>query len=557
MNSHLNLKVSARPPLENERFNVAVIGGGISGVAIARECARAGRRTLLLEQHDFASGTTSRSTRMIHGGLRYLEYGDIGQVRESLRERQWLLRQYPHLVTPLQFLLALDQNSHRSALAIRAGLWLYRRLYKETLPAAADAGQTEQDRLERLLDAGRRFSIFSFEDAQCEFPERLVAEWLVEAIEAGAVARNHTQVLAVETHNGRATGVVLRDGLSSKEEHVEANWIINATGPWADSVCKGSGIQTKNPMVGGVRGSHIVLSKFAGAPDAAVYTEAVDGRPIFVIPWNEQVLVGTTEVQDRGDPGRVQPSADEIEYLLRSLLRLFPRIRVSREDIHYAFAGVRPLPFSPDKNPSAISRKHYFHDHTPDGAAQMISVIGGKLTTAGSLARECAAQIGVRRPPPALAIASLALASEDGVDRLMDRFVTETAEAGGISQATGRGIVEWHGRGSLAIARLARRSAALRAPLCPHTEHIVAEAVNAFANECAVMLADVLLRRVPVALGACWSSECTQEAAMRIAAAVGWNQQRIASELETFQTEREAFLQKPASISGAAEAAVD
>jgi glycerol-3-phosphate dehydrogenase len=559
MDPHLNPKMEPRRSLEKERFHVVVIGGGINGVAIARECARAGRRTLLLEQHDFASGTTSRSTRIIHGGLRYLEHGDIGQVRESLRERQWLLQRYPHLVNPLQFLLALDQNSHRSALAIRAGLWLYRRLNRQKTARESGTGRTEQDRIERLLDAGRRFSIFSFEDAQCEFPERLVAEWLVEAIEAGAVARNHTQVLAVETSNGRVTGVVMRDGLSGKEERVEATWVINATGPWADNICESSGIHTGNPMVGGVRGSHIVLSKFAGAPDAAVYTEAVDGRPIFVIPWNEQVLVGTTEVQDRGDPGRVQPSADEIDYLLRSLLHLFPRIRVAQQDIHFAFAGVRPLPFSPEKNPSAISRKHYLHDHAPDGAAQMLSVIGGKLTTAGSLARECAAQIGARSASPtlaaaSLAVASLAVASEDGVDRLMDQLVTGTAEAGGISRASARAIVEWHGRRSLAIAALALNSAALRAPLCPHTEHIVAEAVNAFANECAVTLADVLLRRVPVALGACWSPECSREAATRIAPTVGWNQERISAEMEAFEAERQAFLQKPANINNAVEA---
>jgi glycerol-3-phosphate dehydrogenase len=124
----LKPRMNSRAPLENERFHVIVIGGGINGVAIARECARAGRRTLLIEQHDFAAGTTSRSTRIIHGGLRYLEQGDIGQVRESLRERRWLLQRYPHLVRPLQFLLALDGKSHRSALAVRTGLWLYRKM---------------------------------------------------------------------------------------------------------------------------------------------------------------------------------------------------------------------------------------------------------------------------------------------------------------------------------------------------------------------------------------------------------------------------------------------
>src|SRR6202142_4116186 len=161
-----------RRPLEAERFHVILIGGGINGVAIARECARAGRRTLLVEQHDFAAGTTSRSTRIIHGGLRYLEYGDIGQVRESLRERQWLLQRNPHLVNPLQFLLALDGKSRRSALAVRTGLWLYRKMGNAGL--RADGSRAEQDRLERLLDRGKRFSVFSFDHAQCEFPERLV-----------------------------------------------------------------------------------------------------------------------------------------------------------------------------------------------------------------------------------------------------------------------------------------------------------------------------------------------------------------------------------------------
>jgi glycerol-3-phosphate dehydrogenase len=542
METHPNLRMNSRPPLQNERFQVIVIGGGINGVAIARECARAGRRTLLVEQHDFAAGTTSRSTRIIHGGLRYLEHGDIAQVRESLRERRWLLQQYPHLVHPLEFLLALDGNSRRSALAVRTGLWLYRRLGGAGY--GTNGSRIEQDRLERLLDAGRRFSVFSFDDAQCEFPERLVAAWLVDAIESGAVARNHTKVLGIEIRNGRATGVSLQDQLSGKEERVEATWIINATGPWADSICQTSNIQTENPMIGGVRGSHIVLPSFAGAPQAAVYTEAVDGRPIFVIPWNEQVLVGTTEVADAGDPGRVQPSADEINYLLRSLVHLFPKVKVSPDNIRYAFAGVRPLPFSPRKNPSAVSRKHYLHDHTADGAGQMISVIGGKLTTAGSLARECVAKIGVQIPPPALAVAS-----DDGVDPMLEQWVQDVAEAGSISADAAHGIAEWYGKRAVAVAREARGRPEMRTPLCSHTRHIVAEAVDAFNNECACTLADVLLRRVPVALGACWSSSCSREAAMRVAAALGWNEDHAAVELEAFERERAEFLRK-ASLTG-------
>jgi len=515
-----------RRPLEGEHFHVIIIGGGINGVAIARECARAGRRTLLLEQHDFAAGTTSRATRIIHGGLRYLEHAEIGLVHESLIERRRLLQQHPHLVHPVHFLLALDQESGRSALAVRTGLWLYRRLGGGRL--RPDSSDEDKRKLERLLDSGRRWSVFSYEDAQCEFPERLVAEWLVEAIGAGAVARNHTQVLAVDIRHRRAAGVLLRDQISGKEERVESTWIINATGPWADRVCQRSQIRTPHPMVGGIRGSHIVVPRFAGAPDAAVYTEAVDKRPIFVIPWNEQILVGTTEVADQGDPSKVQPAQEEIEYLVRSLLHLFPRVKLSAGDIRYAFAGIRPLPFAPKEKASAVTRRHHLHDHAQDGAERMISVIGGKLTTAVELARQCAAKIGISQKSSN----ALAVASAKNAELLLDQWMIEIRNAGRISEAAAHGIVEWHGKRALEISRVAQLGAELRAPLCSHTEHIVA-------------------------LGGCWSLACSRDAAARLGAVLGWTEKQAAVELEGFERERSSFLHKPPQVNALLEAAAD
>jgi glycerol-3-phosphate dehydrogenase len=539
MSTDSNPAISARPPLHDAHFDVVVIGGGINGVAIARECARAGQRTLLLEQHDFAAGTTSRSTRIIHGGLRYLEHGDLAQVRESLRERTLLLRQYPNLIHRLEFLLPLSRTSRRSALAVRAGLWLYRRIGGQDVANR----RSELHRLEQLLDSGRHFSIFSFEDAQCEFPERLVAEWLMEAVRTGCVPRNHTQVLAVETTNGRVTGLRLRD-LDGSEDRIRAKWIINATGPWADHICQQSSIRTQHPMVGGVRGSHIVLPKFAGAPEAAVYAEAADGRPFFVIPWNQQLLVGTTEVADTGDPAQAQPSAEEIAYLLHSVQGLYPRAQVTAPDVRCAFAGVRPLPYSPGAKLSGLSRRHYLHDHSADGAAGMISVIGGKLTTAASLARECAARI----LGGTTALPQITLADEnrvDEIDEIMERQIADVAGAGAIGHESARGLVEWYGEQSMAIAHATRSRPQLREPLCPHNTHIVAEAVHAMSNEYAVTLADVLLRRVPVALGPCWSLECGRTASKRVGSAVGWDERHTISAWEAFETEREAFLQKP------------
>ena len=521
----------------DRNFDVLVIGGGINGVAIARECAQWSKRTILVEQNDFSSGTTSRSTRIIHGGLRYLEYGEIGLVRESLRERERMLNQMPHLVRPLQFLLALPKNScsiKRSSLAIRTGLWLYHSWAGGKRPASVDCTAFEQQ-----LDNGNTWSVYSYEDAQCEFPERLVAEWLAESVEAGAVVCNHTQLLEISRNNGRVTGARLRDRISGQEYAVQASHIVNATGPWADAVISASGISTPR-MIGGVRGSHLVLPKFTGAPEQAIYTEAVDGRPIFVIPWNGQFLVGTSEVADSNTPDNPQPSTEEIEYLFKSFARLFPRSGLTQADIRYDFAGIRPLPFSPGKVSSSVTRRHILHDHADEGAVGLISVIGGKLTTAASLAREVGRKLGIDIPEPINVFASPAM--EEDVESTVRQWARLVACKAKIPQGCAEAIAEWHGRHALAIAHAASLDERLREPLCPHSCHLVAEAVEAVAHESAVTLGDILLRRVPVALGACWSEECSREAAPKIGRALGWDQSRISIELERLEEERDKFL---------------
>ena len=546
----MTLAVKARPSLESQHFHVVVIGGGINGVAVARECARAGKRTLLVEQNDFASGVTSRSTRIIHGGLRYLEHGELALVKESVREREYLLRERPHLVHPTQFLFLLNEQSQRSSLKVRAGLWLYDRIAGKK---SREPGEMELARVARALDAGHQWLMLNYEDAQCEFPERLVAEWMLEAAEAGAVIRNHCEVLAIDVTQGRARGVLLRDRTTGKDQRVDAGWVFNCAGPWVDRICQRSTVRTNKPLLGGVRGSHIVLPRFSGSPNTAIYTEAADGRPIFVLPWNEQILVGTTEVPDTGDPARTSPSSEEIEYLLKTVTKLFPKSKLTAREIKYAFAGVRPLPNSPGEKPSAVTRRHFLHDHTEDGTARLISVIGGKLTTAASLARECARTIGLKVEEPL----PIAVGPGSSLDPIIDQEVIQIAQAGSVGEETARGLMEWHGRRAMDIARMALVSADLRAPICPHTSHIVAEVVEAYRREYAVSLGDALLRRVPVALGACWSESCSREAALRIGAVLGWKEQDFGANLESFETERTAFLQRPASNIAAFEAAAD
>jgi glycerol-3-phosphate dehydrogenase len=420
-------------------------------------------------------------------------------------------------------------------MSVRFGLWLYSRFAsRRPLRNASN----DRRRLEQLLDNGQRWSVFAYEDAQCEYPERLVIEWLVQAASLGAVVRNYTEALEVQHSNGVVTGVRLRDRVSDDESFVSCDWVVNATGPWADFVCRRSNIETDEPLIGGVRGAHILLPMFSGAPQAAVYTEALDRRPFFVVPWAGQLLVGTTEVNDNRDPSEARASADEISYLLKSFQRLFPGAGVGFDDIRGAFAGIRPLPYVTERTPNSVTRRHFLVDHADHGARHMISVIGGKLTTAASLARECARAIGLDVPEPkGYAIAG------NGNEHL--QLEAPMQEQTGIKQASLAAIESLFGPAAPLVLNLVQRNADLSEPICPHTDHLVGEAVYAAQNEFAITLGDILLRRVPLALSSCWSDECRKTAAARIGKALNWSTQEIARQTVCFQDEYARFLERP------------
>jgi glycerol-3-phosphate dehydrogenase len=525
-----------RTPLTATSYDVVVIGGGINGIAIARECARAGQSTLLLEQHDFASGTTSRSTRIIHGGLRYLEHGELNLVRESLRERDRLLCEHPHLVRPTRFVLALPRKhrlfSLRGALAVRAGLALYGQMATAQCPAPKPS-------LERSLDLGHEFALFDYEDAQCEFPERLAAEWLVEATHYGATARNYCRVLALRPGAVRNT-LRVRDEFTGAESTIEACRIVNASGPWVDEVCS-SALLDGDRLVEGVRGSHILIDCFAGAPANPLYTEAADGRPFFVIPWNGQLMVGTTEVRHQGDPGRACASPDEIDYLVAGFNRLFPQHAIDTGAVRGTFSGVRPLPNTGEhEHYGAVTRRSSIHDHRHDGFPGLYSIIGGKLTTAASLARHCAHALGLRAEGRALP--QVALGPASGFDNTLTHWSHQMSKQYRITPAAARAAAEWHGRCALSVLRRAMNDSSLAQPITSGSDHLLAEVVHAVQREYAVTLADILLRRVPIALTTHWSEEQSIEAADRIGRTLGWSGPRITAELESFVAERDSLI---------------
>jgi glycerol-3-phosphate dehydrogenase len=367
------------------RYDVIIIGGGINGAGIARDAAMRGLKVLLIEKGELGCATTSASTRLIHGGLRYLEHFEFGLVRESLREREILLRFAPDLVKPLAMAIPIYKQSKRGRLTIRAGMILYDLLSSgKSLPRHRMLSRAETlERWPGLNPEGLVGSALYY-DAQVEFPERLVLEIARSAQKFGAEVLMHTRVTNLAVENGAVSGVeYVSEG--GQKQFAEARVVINAAGPWIDLVLERAPVQSPK-LIGGTKGSHIVAPPFAGAPANAIYLEArSDGRPIFIIPWNKLYLIGTTDVRFEGDPDEVRCEDWEIDYLLSETNLALPNARLTRDNILSTYSGVRPLPFQ------SSTRRHFIRQHPQ--LPNLLSIVGGKLTTYRSLAEECVDRI--------------------------------------------------------------------------------------------------------------------------------------------------------------------
>ena len=375
-------------------YDVAIIGAGVNGAGIARDAALRGLRVIVFDQADLCSGTSWISSRLIHGGLRYLEYGEIPLVFESLRERITLRKIAGHLVKPIRICIPIYESARRGPLLIRIGMFIYDLLsVGKTVPGhdMLDRQQTIDNepglRAEGLRAAARYY------DAQVTYTERLVLENLVAARSAGAHIRTYCAVTDIHIDNGAVTGLSCRDVLTGETQDIAARVIINAAGPWVDDVLETTG-RSKKRFIGGTKGSHIIVGEFAGAPQDAYYVEAEsDGRPFFIIPWNGLYLVGTTDIRYDGDLAEVRASEQEVDYLLAETNRVFPDANLGREDIHYAYAGVRPLPRRERGPESAITRRHIIKKNRRI-ARGLVSIIGGKITTYRNLAEQTVDKLG-------------------------------------------------------------------------------------------------------------------------------------------------------------------
>ncbi len=359
---------------------IVIVGGGINGAGMARDAALRGFEVVLFEKGDFCSGTSWTSSKLIHGGLRYLEHFEFGLVRESLREREILLRIHTHNVKPLPFVLPLCDFSPHHAQTLRAGLTLYDLFsFDKSLPNHRTLSREEVIEAAPGLEQKGLGGGFLYYDCQCPFPERLVMSNLHSAVASGAAIFNYHAVISLIAEGDRITRVLVRNELTGDIREVSCDFVINAAGPWVDGVIGRTGTK----LIGGTRGAHLVVKKFPGAPERAVYVNAKsDGRPLFILPWLDYLIIGTTDSRYDDDPDLVQVLPDEVAYLLAEANIFFPDAQLSSDDILFCMSGVRPLPHVPRGHAGGITRRHILVDHAlRDGKVNMVSLIGGKLTT--------------------------------------------------------------------------------------------------------------------------------------------------------------------------------
>lgn len=506
--------------LEGRRFDVLVVGGGAMGAGAARDAALRGLSVALVEQDDLAQGTTSRSSRLIHGGLRYLAQRDFGLVRENLREREVLLRIAPHLVRPLPIHVPLYRPSVRRRAALRAGMVLYDVLSRrKSLPGRRWIARGELLALEPGLESDGLRGAWRFYDAQCALVERLVVENALDAKAHGAVVVPHARVRAWiregpagGSPGGRVIGAEVEDRLGGRTLRVLARETINATGPWLDE----TGPQER-PLLRLTKGIHLVTPPLSSH---AFLLFAEDGRPVFVLPWLDASLIGTTDTDFTAAPGEAAANAEDVAYLVGATRASLPRAAV--DDVAYTFAGVRALERVEGVAEGRIPREHEIRDHAArDGVRGIVSIVGGKLTAYRGIAQEAvdvvAGRLGVHtrcvthvRPLPGAA----------DLERQRSELVTDAARLGLAPDQADR-MVGVYGAGARALLDRVAGDPSLASRLAPGCAATRAEIVHAVEAEGAATLGDVLLRRTCLGLA--------RDRAIPLAAAaaetLGWDQE--------------------------------
>jgi glycerol-3-phosphate dehydrogenase len=517
-------------------FDLIVIGGGINGAGIARDAALRGLRTCLVEQGDLCNSTTRWSSRLIHGGLRYLEFGELGLVHESLQERENLLQNAPHLVRPLPLLIPVYENSRRGMNTVDFGLYVYDLLsIGRSVPGHRRLSR--EDTLKELpgLAADGLTGAAMYYDAQVTYVERLVVENALSARAAGAQIETHTAVEKILLDRNHVTGVAVRHAHTGERSIRHAPAVVNAAGPWVDRVLAAAGRPLPR-FLGPTRGTHIIVRPFPGLAGTACYAEArSDGRPFFILPWNGLTLIGTTDIRSDDDPGTVRATEAEIRYLLEETGHMFPGSGLTRDGVLYTYCGVRPLPRQGLKETGAITRRHLIRHHGRS-ARGLTSIIGGKITTYRHLAEEVIDQVAPRLHVKVRACTTADIPLPGGAVKRA-QVLRELSGFSAVPASSHAHLYAVYGGRALEVAALTRDAPELGETLCAASGALAAEVVFAVREELAVTLGDILLRRCMAGLGADLGRTAVPRALRTAQRYLGWDAARCRAEEAAYHAE--------------------
>lgn len=479
--------------LATQPVDLLVIGGGITGAAIARDAALRGLQTALVERQDFAGGTSSRSARVVHGGVRYIETFQFDVVRQACAARNQLQKLAPHLVTAMPFTLPVYAKWSRYA-KVQIGLWLYdllgappRSQRRQTL-TAHQLSTAEPALSQEQLVGAMRYHEQVADDA------RLTLTTMRAAWQQGVNALNYAEVQGLLKSQGRVVGATIVDRLSGTTGEVQAKIVVNATGPWSDAIRRldeTAAVPTVRPN----KGIHLVVPRAQLPIHSAVDFPAEGGhRTMYAVPWRHTCLVGTTDTDYSGDLDQIHAEQDEVAWILASVNRAFPAARLQTTDIISTFAGARPLVKNTTGAAYRASREHQI----TTSAAGLISIVGGKLTTHRVMARDvvnlvaqqlhCTTACATERTPldPQLATAR-------DVATLVERA---HAAASDLADDSIQHLVSTYGTAALSVLALAHQQPALRQRIAPDLPYLYAEIPYAIHHEMACTLTDVLMRRM-------------------------------------------------------------
>ena len=515
--------------------DVLIIGGGITGAGIARDAALRGFRPALVDKSDFGAGTSSHSSRLIHGGIRYLEQGAFRLVFEASHERRVLLTIAPHLVRPLAFLFPVYRGGRLPAWKLRAGMWLYdllssfRNVRWHRWLSAKTVRRVEPGLRDRGLIGAALYYDAQTDDA------RMVIATVRSAIRAGALAANYVETTALLKPDGRVRGAVVRDVLTGETATIRANVVVNATGPWSDQLRRLDDPQAE-PILRLTKGAHVTVPRRRLANEHAVtLLSQIDGRVMFALPWGDLSYIGTTDTDADSTPDGLRVTAADVTYLLRSANAAFPDAHLSASDVVSAWVGLRPLLKEDHANPSQVSREH----KVLESAHGLITIAGGKLTTYRVMARDVVDRVAARlheldgRPvPPRAQTDKLPLPGGEAAE--LDVLI-EAARARGASEATARHLVASYGSEAAAVLNLVDRDRPLGAPIVAGRPEIWAEITYAVEREMAVRVQDILVRRLHLFYEVPdHAKPVVPKIAARMKQLLGWDQAREAEELRDY-----------------------